>query len=85
MSEKPRIRARLSVADLASRRDGPGRLFNLSPEMIDVAAQEGARLYAKQGVTYSLLGAERRLRVPEKPAAWWLERHYRRIEREGLA
>lgn len=75
----------VSIADLASRRNGPGRLLNLSPEMIDVAAQESSRLYAKQGVTYSLLGAERRLRVPERPAAWWLERHYRRVEREGLA
>ncbi len=72
-----------SVADLVSRRNGPGRLFHLSPEMIDAAAQDGARLYAKVGVTYTLLGAERRLAVPEKPAAWWLERHYRRVEREA--
>ncbi|ACL55676.1 DUF4007 family protein [Methylobacterium nodulans] len=73
----------LSVMDLASRRHGPGRLFGLSPEMIDRAAQEGARIYAKSGVTYVLLGAERRLSVPNRPPAWWLERHYRRIERQA--
>jgi ABC-type branched-subunit amino acid transport system substrate-binding protein len=70
----------LSIADLASRRHGPGRLFGLGAEAIDRAAQDGARLYSKAGVTYVLLGAERRLRVPDKPSSWWLERHYRRIE-----
>jgi hypothetical protein len=70
----------LSVADLASRRHGPGRVFGLGREMIDLAAQESARAYAKLGVTYALLGAERRLRVPERAPSWWLERHYRRIE-----
>jgi hypothetical protein len=70
----------LSIAELATRRYGPGRLFGLNADAIDRAAQDGPRLYSKAGVTYSLLGAEHRLRVPEKPTAWWLARHYRRIE-----
>jgi hypothetical protein len=69
----------LSVAELACRRNGPGRLFNLNAETIDKAAQEAARLYGKTGVSYDLLGAERRLRTPNKPAAWWLEKHYARV------
>jgi hypothetical protein len=69
----------VSVADLASRRHGPGRVFGLSAEAIDRAAQDGARLYAKHGVAYDLLGAERRLRVPEKPPVWWLNLHYSRV------
>jgi hypothetical protein len=70
----------LSVNELMSRRHGPGRLLGMTGEMIDAAATEAARLYAKQGVTYTLLGAERRLRIPEKPAQYWLARHYGRIE-----
>jgi hypothetical protein len=70
----------LSVADLSSRRHGPGRLLGLSPDMIDRAAEESASLRARHGVTYSLLGAERRLRVPDRPDAWWLAQHYDRIE-----
>jgi hypothetical protein len=48
--------------------------------MIDRAADEAARLHARSGVTYALLGTERRLRVPDQPDAWWLARHYDRIE-----
>jgi hypothetical protein len=70
----------LSVADLASRRNGPGRLFNLNAEAIDKAAQEAVRLHGRRGVSYDLLGGERRLRTPDKPAAWWLQRHYDRLE-----
>jgi hypothetical protein len=70
----------ISVAELASRRNGPGRLFNLGPEAIDRAAQEGARTYRKDGISYDLFGTERRLRAPDKPAAWWLKRLYARLE-----
>jgi hypothetical protein len=68
-----------SVADLISRRNGPGRLLGLTGELIDAAAEEASRLYGKIGVTYTLLGAERRLRVPEMSAASWLGHHYDRI------
>jgi hypothetical protein len=70
----------LSVAELASRRNGPGRLFNLGLEAIDTAAEEGSRRYRNDAVSYALLGAERRLRAPEKPTAWWLQRYYERVE-----
>jgi hypothetical protein len=70
----------LAVSDLATRRHGPGRLLGLSPDMIDRAADEAARLYAKNGVTYVLLGTERRLRVPDQLDAWWLAQHFDRIE-----
>ena len=70
----------VSVAELASRRNGPGQLFNLNAEAIDRAAQEAACLYGKNGVSYDLLGAERCLRTPDKPAAWWLEKHFARVE-----
>jgi hypothetical protein len=69
----------LSVNDMASRRHGPGRLLGMTSEMIDAAATEAARVHAKQGVAYTLLGAERRLRIPEKPLQYWLARHYDRI------
>jgi hypothetical protein len=68
----------LSVAELASRRNSPGRLFNLGLEGIDQAVEEGSRLYRKEGVSYALLGTERRLRTPEKSTAWWLQRYYER-------
>jgi hypothetical protein len=70
----------LSVNELMSRRHGPGRMLGMTGEMIDAAATEAALLYAKQGVTYNLLGAERRLQIPNKPAHYWLARHYDRIE-----
>ncbi len=70
----------LGVNELTSRRNGPGRLLGMTGEMIDAAAAEAARLYAKQGITFTLLGAERRLRIPEKPSHHWLARHYDRIE-----
>ena len=70
----------LSIQELVSHRHGPGRIFGLSAEMIDRAAQDAAKYYTKAGVTYGLLGSERRLRAPDKPTAWWLERHYNRVE-----
>lgn len=70
----------LSVSDLVARRHGPGRLLGLSADMIDKAAENAARVHARNGVAYNLLGAERRLRVPDHPDAWWLAQHYDRIE-----
>jgi hypothetical protein len=70
----------LSVNELLSRRHGPGRMLGMTGEMIDAAASDAARIYAKEGVTYTLLGAERRLRVPEQPGDYWLSRHFSRIE-----
>lgn len=69
----------LSATDLAARRHGPGRVLGMTAEMIDAAANEAARTYSRSQVTYDLLGAERRLRVPHKPQEWWLARHYDRI------
>jgi hypothetical protein len=70
----------LGVNELTSRHNGPGRLLGMTGEMIDTAATEAAGIYAKQGVTFTLLGAERRLRIPEKPPHDWLARHYDRLE-----
>ena len=47
--------------------------------MIDKAAEDAARVHARNGVTYPLIGAERRLRVPDRPDAWWIAQHYDRI------
>ena len=69
----------VSIADLASRRRGPGRLFNLDAETIDRAAQDAAKTYGKRGVAYALHGGERRLTIPEKTLAQWLAWHYHRI------
>jgi hypothetical protein len=69
----------LSAAELLSRRNGPGRLLGMTGDMVDAAATESARALAKDGVTYSLIGAERRLRVPPHNGAHWLASHYARI------
>lgn len=69
----------LSVGDLASKRHGPGRLLGMTAEMVDAAASNAARIYARDGVSYDLLGAERRLRIPERDPGFWLDRHYQRI------
>ena len=70
----------LGVNELTSRHNGPGRLLGMTAEMIDTAAKEAARIYANQGVTFTLLGAEQRLRIPEKPPHDWLARNYDRLE-----
>jgi hypothetical protein len=68
-----------SVGDLTSKRNGPGRLLGMTAEMVDAAASDAVRIYARDGVTYDLLGAERRLRIPEHEPRFWLNRHYNRI------
>lgn len=69
----------VGIGDLAAWRHGPGRILNLPPDAIDNAATEAARLYARHGVSFDRLGAERRLRAAHEPPEYWLARHYDRI------
>jgi hypothetical protein len=69
----------VSIAEMMTRRYGPGRLFNIGGEALDAAAAEAARVYRRDGVTLELLGAERRLRAAHKSPGHWLERYYDRI------
>jgi Protein of unknown function (DUF4007) len=69
----------LSVVEMATKRHGPGRILNMQPDAIDAAAVEAAGIYGRSGVTFELLGAERRLRAAHKHPEYWLERHYDRI------
>jgi Protein of unknown function (DUF4007) len=69
----------VSVGELATWRHGPGRILHMQPDAIDAAAVDAARTYARCGVTFDRLGAERRLRAAHKPPEFWLARHYERI------
>jgi hypothetical protein len=69
----------VSVAEMATRRHGPGRILNMQAEALDAAAVEAARIYKHSGVSFELLGAERRLRAAHKTPEYWLDRHYDRI------
>jgi hypothetical protein len=69
----------VSVGELATWRHGPGRILHMQPDAIDAAAVDAARTYARCGVTFDRLGAERRLRAAHKPPEFWLARHYDRI------
>ncbi|GEC56963.1 hypothetical protein ABIF38_008780 [Bradyrhizobium japonicum] len=69
----------VSISELATWRHGPGRIFQMASELIDEAAAEAARAYARSGVTFDRLGGERRLRAAHKPPEFWLAHHYDRI------
>jgi hypothetical protein len=69
----------LSVGEMATRRHSPGRVLNMTGEAIDATATEAAIVYRRNGVSFELLGAERRLRVAHQPPEFWLARHYDRI------
>jgi hypothetical protein len=69
----------VSIAEMATNRHGPGRILNMQADALDDAAVEAARTYKQSGVTFELLGAERRLRAAHKRPEYWLERHYDRI------
>jgi len=69
----------VSVGELATWRHGPGRILNMHADAIDAAAVEAVRTYARSGVSFERLGAERRLRAAHMPPEYWLARHYDRI------
>jgi hypothetical protein len=70
----------MSVGEMIGRRGAPGPLLGLDAETIEDMSMRAARDYRALGVSLDLLGAERRLRVPDIGAAAWLDRHFRRIE-----
>lgn len=69
----------ISINDLLRRRFGPGRLLGMNGDMIDQMATKAAELYRHEGVTFTLHGAERRLRLPMADSSLWLNRHFDRI------
>ena len=73
----------LSVGDLLGRRGGPGLLLGLTGDAIEELAAQAAQDCAKLEVTFELLGAERRLRVPPMGMAFWLSRHLERVAGEA--
>lgn len=70
----------MSVSEMVGRRAAPGPLLGLDAEAIEDMSMWAARDYKALGVSFDLLGAERRLRVPDIGAAAWLDRHFQRIE-----
>jgi hypothetical protein len=73
----------VSIGEMAARRHGLGRVLNMRPDAIDAAAVEAAHSCGRYGVTFELLGAERRLRAGHRPPEYWLELHYDRIGAAG--
>jgi hypothetical protein len=69
----------MSIGEMLGRGGRPGTVFGLDAETIGDMAGRAAKNFAPLGVTFDLLGAERRLRVPTGDAADWLERHFERI------
>jgi hypothetical protein len=69
----------MSVGEMVGRRGAPGLLLGLDAEAIEDMSIRAARDYKALGVSLDLLGAERRLRVPDLGAAVWLDRHFQRI------
>jgi hypothetical protein len=76
-------RQALSINEMLARRDGPGAVFGLDAESIDGVSARAAKECATLGVTFELLGAERRLHVPDLGAHVWLDRHFQRIGGEA--
>ena len=69
----------LSVGELLTRGRGPGRVFGLAGDAIEEMAIRAVRDHGALGVSLDLLGAERRLRVPEMGIPFWFNRHFDRI------
>jgi hypothetical protein len=69
----------LSVGEMLSRARAPGSAFGLDSAAIEELSQQSARVFARHGVAFDLLGGERRLRVPHPDASYWLQMHFDRI------
>ena len=70
----------MSISEMVGRRGAPGLLLGLDAETIEDMSIRASKDYHGLGVSLDLLGAERRLRVPDIGAAAWLHRHFQRIE-----
>jgi hypothetical protein len=70
----------LSTSDLLGRRSGPGTVLGLTGNAIEELASRSARDFRALGVTFNLLGAERRLQTPIIHGShFWLDRHFQRV------
>jgi hypothetical protein len=70
----------LSTGDLLGRRGGPGTVLGLAGNEIEELASRASRDFRALGVTFNLLGAERRLQVPVIYGShFWLDRHFQRV------
>ena len=69
----------ISFTELVRSRFGPRRILGLGIDQVETAVERAVELYGGDGVRSTMMGAERRLELPDFSVSDWLNAHFRRI------